>query len=193
MCQACPKDASEATGWTVGIVTGVLVAISIFIGLDLKFGWTQAAGGNRLKPAINAVQGMSVLLMFPVKWPTMMIELGKVFEGFSVDVSVLSPSCLGIPFGFYERFVWSSTLAFTFVIGPFLASGVVALIRAGFPRHCGCWKNNMALRGREKMRTFWSRADLAWYAAFPIAAVYSMVVVLFVHPAISGQAFFFFR
>ena len=43
------------------------------------------------------------------------------------------------------------------------------------------------------MRTFRSRAVLAWYAAFSIAAVYSMVVVLFVHPAISGQAFFFFR
>ena len=122
-----------------------------------------------------------------------MVELGKVFEGFSVDVSVLSPSCLGIPFGFYERFVWSSTLAFTFVIGPFLAGGMVSLIRAGFPRCCGCWKNERALNGRETTQMFRSRVDLAWSAAFSIAVVYSMVVVLFVHPAISGQAFFFFR
>jgi hypothetical protein len=193
MCEACPQETSDATGWTAGIITGVLVALTIFVGLDLRFGWTQAAGGNRLKPAINAVQGMTVLLMFPVEWPSMMIELGKVFEGFSVDVSVLSPSCLGIPFGFYERFVWSSTLAFAFVIGPFLVGGVVALIRAGFHRRCGCWKKERALHGRETTRTFGARFILAWRAAFRIAAVYSMVVVLFVHPAISGQAFFFFR
>jgi len=193
MCQACPKDTSEATGWTVGILLTLLMAFFTFLGLDLKFGWTRSKGGSRFKPAVNAVQAMTVIYLFPVKWPPMMVKLSKVFEGFSVDVAVLSPSCFGIAFGFYQRFLWSSLFAFTCVLGPFLVSAVVSLIRALFPQCCGCWKEERAENGWETTRTFQARYRLAWHVALPVVTIYSMVVVLFVHPTISGQAFFFFR
>ena len=193
MCQSCPKDTSEATGWTVGILLTLLMAFFTFLGLDLKFGWTRSKGGSRFKPAVNAVQAMTVIYLFPVKWPPMMVKLSKVFEGFSVDVAVLSPSCFGIAFGFYQRFLWSSLFAFTCVLGPFLVSAVVSLIRALFPESCGCWKEERADNGWETTRTFRARYRLAWHVALPVVSIYSMVVVLFVHPTISGQAFFFFR
>ena len=41
--------------------------------------------------------------------------------------------------------------------------------------------------------TFMSRLHAEWRTVLPIAIIYSLTVILFVHPGVSGQAFFFFR
>ena len=47
-------------------ITAFLVA-SFIVALDLKFGWSQKKGGGRLKPMINAIQSLTVLIMFPAE------------------------------------------------------------------------------------------------------------------------------
>ena len=48
-------------GCTAFLITVILLA------MDLKFGWTRKKGGGRLKPIVNAIQSLTVLIMFPSK------------------------------------------------------------------------------------------------------------------------------
>ena len=249
MCKECPKDLSEAEGWTFGLGFGALSILIIMVALDIKFGWTRERAGGQLKTVVNAVQEMTVIILFPVKWPPMVKQLGKFFEVFSVDVQVLSPTCLGIPFDFYQRFMWSSSVALACALGPFLGGAITALVRAFFHRRCGCWPKSTVVGdgGQKKEKqgakltvfynkhivrndghlqeqlnkipsliaeyegdypkmwqvlekkyvhdrsTFTTRFRAAWRAALPVVFIYSMAVILFVHPAVSGQSFYFFR
>jgi hypothetical protein len=257
LCQKCAEDTEQAMWLAVGLSLGGLVVLVTVIGLDLHFGWTRQRGGGRLKPVVNAVQQMTVMMLFPVKWPPLMMKLSSVFEGFSFDVSLVSPTCLGIPFNFYNRFMWSSSLAFVFSLAPFVGGAIYSLLRALFPRLCGCrsksnavdddraaevdeaeqreenleaklatfYKQHITLDAAHRQEqldkipslvskyegdypkmwriltktyiddksTFRSRLHAAWRTVLPIAIIYSLTVILFVHPAVSGLAFFFFR
>ena len=254
MCEACQTDTKQAMMRTVGLSILALVVLVIVIRLDLHFGWTRQRGGGRLKPVINAVQQMTVMMLFPVKWPPMMMKLSSVFEGFSLDVSLVSPTCLGIPFDFYDRFMWSSITSFGFALAPFVGGVSLALMRALFPRWCVSRSKDDAVgdagqsdeteQREEKLTakltvfykqhitldadrqeqldkipslvakyegdypkmwralmktyiddksTFVSRFSATWHEALPVMIIYSMTVILFVHPGLSGQAFFFFR
>ena len=257
MCEACATDTEQAKMRTVGFCVGGFVILVIVIALDLRFGWTRQRGGGRLKPVVNAVQQMTVMMLFPVKWPPMMMKLSGFFEGFSFDVSLLSPTCFGIPFDFYDRFLWSSLISFALAIAPFVGGVSIALAHATFPRRCGSGSKgndveqvdeadeadeagqreenqgaklkkfyNKHIKGdnahlQEQLgkimslvaqykgdypkmwkilekkyvdkSTFASRFCAAWHHVLPVATIYGMTVILFVHPAVTGQAFFFFR
>jgi hypothetical protein len=230
---------------------GAIAVIMIVIALDLHFGRTRQRGGGRLKPVINAVQQMMVMMLFPVKWPPLMLELASVFEGVTgfLDVSIVSPTCLGIPFTFFNRFLWSSLISFACALLPFVGGAIFALFRAwlgkgsvgdktgqvddagrtggnqtdkltkfyktyitGDPshlqeqlgkipflitKHAGdypkMWEALEKKYNIEDMSTFKSRLRVAWQKALPVATIYGLTVVLFVHPAVSGLAFYFFK
>ena len=40
----------------------------------------------------TSVQQMTVMIMFPVSWPAPVREMGAIFEGFSFDISIVSPT-----------------------------------------------------------------------------------------------------
>ena len=48
----------------------------------------------------------------------MVLELGKYFAFMSVDVSIASPVCFGIVFTFYDRFMWSTAMAWGLIVLP---------------------------------------------------------------------------
>ena len=191
---------------------------------------------------------MTVMMLFPVKWPPLMLELASVFEGVTgfLDVSIVSPACLGIPFTFFSRFLWSSLISFACALGPFVGGVIVALLRAwlgkgsagdkagqvddaggnqadklttfyktyitGDPshlqeqlgkipflitKHAGdypkMWQALEKKYNVEDTSTFKSRLRVAWQKALPVATIYGLTVVLFVHPTVSGLAFYFFK
>jgi hypothetical protein len=217
-CTMCP-DRQKSLLWTAGLSAGVSVAIIVFVLLDLRFGWSRAQGGSRLKLVVNCVQQLTVLTLFPVKWPDAVKDMSKVFEGLSVDVSVVSPTCLGIPMDFYSKFAISATLVFGAILIPWIVAALVAFVMA--------WRT-LAQRKRKQMRRMrGGRAAVAaaataaaegddgngdgdgeegvsrprrfgkmfctkWHRVLPTAARYSLIVMLFAHPSISGQTFFFF-
>ena len=251
MCERCPPDIEQAKQLAVGLCMGAIAVIVIIIALDLHFGWTRQRGGGRLKPVINAVQQMMVMMLFPVKWPPLMLELASVFEGVTgfLDVSIVSPTCLGIPFTFFNRFLWSSLISFACALLPFVGGAIFALFRAWLgkgsvgdeagqvddtgrtggnqadkltkfyktyitgdtshlqeqlskipfliTKHAGdypkMWEALEKKYNIEDMSTFKSRLRVAWQKALPVATIYGLTVVLFVHPAVSGLAFYFFK
>ena len=51
----------------IGLGCTTFLIAAILLAMDLKFGWSRKKGGGRLKPIINAIQSLTVLIMFPSK------------------------------------------------------------------------------------------------------------------------------
>ena len=72
-----------------------------------------------MRPLINFVQYLSVILLFPAPWPEALNQLVNVLQGMNLDVvSFVSPECAGIPTNFYMKFL--SMVGFVALV---LASG----------------------------------------------------------------------
>ena len=211
-CTMCP-DRQKSLLWTAGLSAGVSVAIIVFVLLDLRFGWSRAQGGSRLKLVVNCVQQLTVLTLFPVKWPDAVKDMTAVFEGLSIDVSVVSPTCLGIPMDFYSKFAMSAGLVFGGILIPWIVAALVAVIMAWRTlAQRKRWQKRQILRGGavaaataaaavgggdgegrgSRPHRFGKMFCTKWHRVLPTAARYSLIVMLFAHPSISGQTFFFF-
>ena len=213
-CTICP-DMQKSLLWTAGLSAGVSVAIIVFVLLDLRFGWSRAQGGSRLKLVVNCVQQLTVLTLFPVKWPDAVKDMSSVFEGLSIDVSVVSPTCLGIPMDFYSKFKISIALVFGGIFIPWIVAALVAFIMAWRALAQRKRKQERRIRGGgataaaegdggngdgdgegeegvSRGRRFGKMFCSKWHRVLPTAARYSLIVMLFAHPAVSGQTFFFF-
>ena len=81
MCAPCPRDVSESIALTTALIVGGVGVVAMCVLLDLRFGFSKSKGGGRLKPLLNGVQLMSVLLMFPAKWPDAVKELSRLLDG----------------------------------------------------------------------------------------------------------------
>ena len=58
----------DAYGWTFGIIAAGAGVLIVAIWLDLKHGWSRTKGkGGKLKPLLNAVQQITVMILFPGK------------------------------------------------------------------------------------------------------------------------------
>ena len=117
----------------------------------------------------------------------MVLELGKYLSFMSVDVSIAAPQCFGIAFTFYDRFMWSAAMAWALIVLPTIGAVFASLVFAACPWICFCGKSlpNEQRGFRNRFWAMWERAKTRGWQ-------YSMIVILFVHPAVSGQAFFFF-
>ena len=51
-CIICDDD-DAAVAWAVGLSVGVVVAVIAVVLMDLRFGWSRAKGGSRLKLLVN--------------------------------------------------------------------------------------------------------------------------------------------
>ena len=63
----CPIDTSLQLRWMIGLGCTAFLIAGTLLAMDLKFGWSRKKGGGRLKPIINAIQSLTVLIMFPSK------------------------------------------------------------------------------------------------------------------------------
>ena len=63
----CPDDTSLQIRLMIGLGCTAFLITVILLAMDLKFGWTRKKGGGRLKPIVNAIQSLTVLIMFPSK------------------------------------------------------------------------------------------------------------------------------
>ena len=92
ICSRCHADKQTSRLWSIGLSIIIAIVIIVSVSLDLWFGWSRAGAGNQqLKLMVNCVQQLTVMTLFPVKWPAAVKELGSIFEGFSIDVSIFSP------------------------------------------------------------------------------------------------------
>ena len=119
-----------------------------------------------LKPIIEAGQQMMILLLFPVDWPDSLIALGTLLSGISLDfISFASPSCLGTPLNYYWRFM-------------LLVIGTAIILSGGWVYSC--------LRYRR-------RNPAKWRSAIKARLRDTYLLVMLLHPTVSGQAFYHYR
>ena len=108
-CTKCAEDMSASITFTACVTAGFAIAVITIVLLDLRFGWSRAKPGSQLlKSMVNCVQQMTVMLLFPVKWPDAVKSMGALFASLSFDVAIASPECLGIPMNFFSRFAFSA-------------------------------------------------------------------------------------
>lgn len=120
------------------------------------------------------------------------------FESFSFDIKIVSPACLGISVNFYTRFRISAGLVFAGIVIPWIVAAIVAVvagcrarIRGGDGNGDGGGEGEESDDGRE-LPGFRQVVRATWRRAQPAAARYSLMIVQFAHPAMSGQTFYFF-
>ena len=228
VCTQCPSNMSESIAFTAAFSFGIALVVIGLVLLDLRFGWSRSkAGSQRLKLMVNCVQQMTVMILFPVNWPDAVKEMGALFASFSLDVSIVSPTCLGVPMNYYNRFGISAGLVFAGIIMPWIVAALVSLITAcrggsaggGQRKRRQGGTRTAAAGGRDGAGGADHMEDIAgegdgvggggrstsgestlfaetfratWRRVQPTAARYSLMVMLFAHPALSGQTFFFF-
>eukprot|EP00947_MAST-08B_sp_MAST-8B-sp1_P003253 g3253.t1 len=147
----------------------ILAAIGAAIGLGallfVCLFFNRRAPNGVLRPLINAAQNLVVVMMFSVDWPESIKTLERIVSGINLDfVQIASPACLGMPVSFYGRFL-SLVLLCAAVIGfPWLAS---------YLRH--------------------RRSAAKWAGSIKDRLRDTFLLVVLLHPTVSGQSFYTFR
>ena len=157
-CEACPSQ-----GASIGTSIGLLIVCGILFGLLL---WVnRKAPDGMLRPFINFVQYMGVILAFKAPWPKFLLKFYSMVQGLNLDVvDVASPACTGFLSSFNARFIM--------MIVMLLA--IVAVLLA-FPR----------------IRKFETAAKATDARNQSLRDVF--IVLLLLHTTVSGKAFAFFR
>ena len=98
-CKPCGSPAT-AWGWAVG------AAILVAIVLALVMIANRKSPTGLLRPIIDLVHRLTVMLMFTAEWPSSLREAGNAISGMMGGnvVEFVSPACIGIGGTFYSRF-----------------------------------------------------------------------------------------
>ena len=139
------------------------LALGLFIVVNRK------APNGLLRPFIDLVQKVTVMLMFDAPFPKALTDLYKVLAGMSLGIEVASPQCTGVGSNYYATFGWT-VLCLLLIVAALLIRPVWAKLRTG--QTAG--EVLLSTQGAAAMR------DL-------------FVVVLLLHPTVSGKAMEFFR
>eukprot|EP00947_MAST-08B_sp_MAST-8B-sp1_P000632 g632.t1 len=147
------------------VFAAIGAAILLLILLILCLYFNRRAPNGVLRPLINAAQMLVVVMMFPVDWPESIKLFENIISGINFDfIQVASPACLGMPVSFYGRFLSMVTTTAAVIGLPWLVS---------WCRH---------RRNPDK-----------WAGAVKGRLRDTFLLVVLLHPTLSGQAFYMFR
>ena len=192
-CASCEGSRSSALGIAAAVVVVVVLVAAILFDLYIrdrirmcrrpkKIGGEGSGQSNgRLRIIISFTQQISILLMFPAKWPAEMLRFKEFISVWMIDVSIVAPSCLGVPMDFYSRLGLTAIATLLISLGPWLLLLIKSTVYA---TATGC--------SSARTLTWWQRWKHSWLVGLEATIFYSVTAVLFIHPAVSGQGFFFF-
>eukprot|EP00947_MAST-08B_sp_MAST-8B-sp1_P002389 g2389.t1 len=132
--------------------------------------WEFLTGaGVRSSPALSSddktVFNLVVVMMFPVDWPESVKTFERIISGINLDfVQIASPACLGMPVSFYGRFISMIVISASVIGVPWLVS------YQKYRRNAAKWAEAIKLRMRD-----------------------TFLLVVLLHPTVSGQSFYHFR
>jgi len=163
-----PCEECGAQGVAVASMLGILLAMAV--GLAIFLVANRRAPSGLMRPFINLVQTLSVMLMFDAPFPESLVKMGKALSGLSLGVEVASPQCAGLmPSGYYANFA-ASLLTLLLVCAGMVAAPLRAKVRNGWT---------------------WSEQALSSEGGVGFRDLF--VVVLLLHPTVSGKAMAFLR
>ena len=162
VCEPC-GDATVAALSAFGVFFAMVIALVVFVNVNRR------APNGLLRPFIDLVQKVTVMLLFEAPFPKALIEAGKVMSGLSFGVEVASPQCAGLGSGYYSLFGLT-------VVGLIL----MCLSMLAFPIIA-------------KFKNGWTWGEMASSKIGTQSFRDLFVVVLLVYPTVSGKAMEFFR
>ena len=157
MCVACGSRGA-AVASALGIGLGMVVALVIFIQLNRR------APNGLLRPFIDLVQKVTVMLLFHAPFPNSLVEMGKVLASLSLGLEVASPQCAGVGTDFFSMLGLTVVALITLIL--------VMISPPLLTMHREAWSWHEMVLSKEAERSF---RDL-------------FVVVLLLHPPVSGKA-----
>ena len=84
---------------------GILLAMALALGLFIVV--NRKAPNGLLRPFIDLVQKVTVMLMFDAPFPKALTDLYRVLAGMSLGIEVASPQCAGVGSNYYATFGWT--------------------------------------------------------------------------------------
>jgi hypothetical protein len=161
----CKECGSQ--GLAVASLLGIVLAMAL--GLVTFVAISRRSPSGLLRPFINLVQTLTVMFKFDAPFPEPLVKLGRALSGLSLGVEVASPQCAGLPMGYYADLVTTVLL--------------LLLLCAGM----------MVTPLRAKVRNGWTWDEAALSLEGSVGFHDLFVVVLLLHPTVSGKAMEFFR
>ena len=162
VCEECGSR-GEAILSAFGFSVAMAIALIIFVAINRK------APNGLLRPFIDLVQKVTVMLLFDAPFPAALVAMGQVLDGLSFGIEVVSPQCAGLGSDFYTMYGYTVLVLILLIVGMLLPA-LVNKFRKG-------WSWNEMMQSKEAGRVF---RDL-------------FVVVLLIHPSVSGKSMEFFR
>ena len=150
---------------TPSVIAAIGAAIGLLLLLIACLFFNRRAPNGVLRPLINAAQNLVVIMMFPVDWPESVKTFQRIISGINLDfVQIASPACLGMPVSFYGRFISMIVISAAVIGAPWLISYLQ------HRRNAAKWVEAIKLRLRD-----------------------TFLLVVLLHPTVSGQSFYHFR
>ena len=175
--QPCEECRSEALAWVSAVLSLLLV---VCFGLLMMLVNRKVSGG-KLRPVINLMQSVSVMLLFNAPFPDFLVKLAQWMSAIDLNVQFANPACIGLD-SFFKTFV--AQIGFLVVAG-----GTVWLpvLRQKWHR-CRSPKDHedQDSKDNDPGADLEVRAD-ASTQAFNSALRDTFILVLLVHPSLTGR------
>ena len=186
----CKQCGTTGAAWAWTIFAAVLVGVVLFAVIFIN----RRSPSGLLRPVIDLVHRLTVMLMFTANWPSALVDLGNFLSGILGGniIEFVSPACIGLGDTYYSRFGIS--------IGVLIIVLAVIWIKALFKirrvKDSPPLNESNAVPGRGirgKMANKLGLHDPRRMAPVFVASQDSIIILLLLYPGISGHAMQFFR
>jgi hypothetical protein len=165
MCDRCPTDRIWAA------VRSALALLACMLALVLFLYVTRRAPAGALRPLIHSSQLLQVILLYDVDWPDSFPVLSNLFLGLNFDmIRLAGPACMGVPLNYFSQ------------LGLMIGSTTLILVLPWLSTLWRFLRRRAAPNGKERLEQ-----------NFRLRLQDCTIVVLLVHPTVTGYAFNFFN
>ena len=98
------KLCTECGAAGLAILYAILAMFGFLLGVGVAVLINRKAPSGMVRPFINLVQQMTVMLMFRSDWPSGLVQAMLLLQGLNLGLEVVLPQCTGLGNSYYGRF-----------------------------------------------------------------------------------------
>ena len=117
----------------------------------------------------DTIHQYAVVLLFHTEWPEPLVVLSNILQGINLDIPTVGPACLGLPFDFYSKLIFATLVTLLVILAPL----------------------NWLMLRRKMCKKQESKQELARATRLMLGDM--IIIILLVHPGLSGLAIQVFR
>ena len=121
------------------------------------------------RPLPDTIHQYAVVLLFHTEWPEPLVVLSNILQGINLDIPTVGPACLGLPFDFYSKLIFATLITLLVILAPM----------------------NWFILRRKMCKKQESKQELERATRLMLGDM--IIIILLVHPGLSGLAIQVFR